>query len=294
MFNLANLKGPVYITLSFALPLLLAFYVYEFSGISGLTAWCFFMFVAVHMAYGEGVRRFDTMNSLKAGTASGQEIFWYYMMLGSNLTHFAVLCHVHFLASQWQFPMSLDGSLAMNINALLKLLVIFSMVHYAFRPSVVNSQAADVEYGDRGYWRITKHPLLMHLLILLVLLFLQRIELMNINLWLVVFIMIGIIHQNSRKKEELKGKPGFSLRYVHTAFHEEFFMRAKSDRFVSPIVDLLIIILVSIGTWIGNDHIALISIYVMVLGMSAKGLWYAYGFNASNENYLKYRDGLTS
>ncbi len=231
MISLSNLKSPTYIIISLAVPLLFSITAYNFTDITGLTAWCFFIFVAIHMLYGELSRRFNSMEHLKSGTASNIERFWMFMMMGSNLTHFCILAHIHFLSAQWKLPFNLEGLLWENIQGYAKLLVIFSLIHFALKPSVIKGQAAAVKYGERGYWRITKHPLLIHLVILSILFFLQRIDLANMHLWLIGYLIIGIAHQNSRNKEALEGKPTFTLTKMPIAVYEEFFKKPADDCF---------------------------------------------------------------
>ncbi len=288
MFNPSNLKGPVYIAASFALPLIVSYNIYNFSGLTSLTAWCFFMFAAVHMVYGELSRRYDTMDNVKTGIATDKELFWLYMMVGANITHFGVLAFIHFFADQWQFPLNPDGSIWSNVNGVIKIFVIFSLIKFAWKPSIIQGQGPVIDYGERGYWKITKHPVMAQMLVLCSLYFLQRMELTNINLWLVGFLAIGLIHQNNRKSKVLKDKPGLDLRKFPIAFYEEFFQKPKEDCFISPKFDLLTVIVVSAIVWLGNDHSFLFLMWGVVTLMSFFGSWYAFGFNVSNENYQNY------
>ena len=289
LLHAAHLRGPFYICLSFAVPAILCFFVYELFGTSVLMAWCFLMFVAVHLLFGEFVRRFDSVTSMRTGTASKQERFWYFMMVGANLTHYGVITHIHYASSQWRPPFNIDASWWINIHGLVTFAAIFSLVFFVLKPSVITEQGPSVEYREHGYWRMTKHPALMHLFLLFFLFFLEDPEFSNINLWFMLYLVIGIAHQNSRNSEALADKPNFDPMHAPRAIYEEFFEKPTEDCFISPKIDLLIVVLLSFGIWIGGNQLFFFAILAIVTVMSGMGCWYAYGLKVTNENFLDYR-----
>lgn len=289
MTFLSYLRGPLYIFLSFAIPASICFVVYELYGVTSLLIWCFVMFVGVHMLYGEGARRHNSMHNMRAGTASKQVHFWFFMMIGANLAHYGIIAVVWATSNQWHTPLDSNESVWFNVHSLLTLAVLFSLVFFTLKPSVIKEQGPSVEYGGHGYWKMTRHPLMMHLFVVFFLFFLERVELTNISLWFMLYLVIGVSHQNNRNKEAVAGKPNFDLRQAPRAFFEEFCEKPKANCFLSPKTDLVIVTVLSLMIWIGGDQLFFVAILGIVSVMSAMGCWYAFGLKVTNENYLEYR-----
>lgn len=289
MHYLLYLRGPLYVFLSFAIPAVICIAIYELYGTANLLIWCFAMFVGVHILYGEIVRRHHSMENMRAGTASKQEHFWFFMMIGANLAHYAVIAFIWAATNQWHRPFNVDAGVWFNVHSLLTLAVVFSLVFFTLKPRVITGQGPSVAYEAQGYWKMTRHPLMMHLLLIFFLFFLEEPGLFNINLWFMLYVVIGLVHQNSRNKEALAGKPNFDLRRAPAAMVEEFFQKPAGNCFFSLKIDLSIVTVLSVIIWIGGDQLFFIAILGIVTVMSAVGCWYAFGLKVTNEDYVNYR-----